>query len=273
MLAFAAMIATVSAWGPEGHSAVGFVAQTMLNPRAAAKLNTILDGQSLADVANWPDQMRNNSAYNWAAPLHYIDTPDWACNFDYTRDCKDDFCVAGAIFNYTKRLQRNDPLADESAKFLVHFVGDIHQPLHVGFTSDLGGNLILCNFFNTSTELHVVWDVSIIERRIALDFNNDLTRWFQYLATKAVAERIKLLHPRNNNKKTNNPLKTDATQWAAESISLACSYAYVNADGVTHLQSGVNLDQSYYERALPLIERQVVHAGMRLAMLLNTIFP
>ena len=106
---------------------------------ASSQTSSILNGQSLADVANWADQVKSNPAYSWSYGYHFVDTPDWACNFDYSRDCADDSCVVGAIANYTKRLQSYTGSEQEVAlKFVIHFVGDVHQPLHCGFTSDKG---------------------------------------------------------------------------------------------------------------------------------------
>ena len=80
--------------------------------------------------------MRSTPEYQWSAPLHFIDTPDWSCAYDANNDCPNQLCVAGAIANYTGRVTSTDPsVSDEAAKFITHFLGDIHQPLHVGFTT------------------------------------------------------------------------------------------------------------------------------------------
>ncbi|KAH7426898.1 hypothetical protein KP509_10G021200 [Ceratopteris richardii] len=107
-------------------------------------------GGSLASLCSWADEVRFK--YRWSSALHYIDTPDFRCNYNYDRDCHDsddvkDRCAAGAIKNYTSQLASSSSSSaqynlTEALLFLAHFVGDIHQPLHVGFTSDLGGNSI-----------------------------------------------------------------------------------------------------------------------------------
>ena len=78
-------------------------------------------------------------SYAWSERLHFVDTPDWLCEFDFTRDCPNGVCAVGAVVNYTRRLLPGSDLDSEqrveALKFLVHFVGDLHQPLHVGFTS------------------------------------------------------------------------------------------------------------------------------------------
>jgi hypothetical protein len=83
-------------------------------------------------VANWADQVRSQPDYKWSAPLHFIDTPDWECAYTPATDCVDSKCVAGAIGNYSKRVVSMDgDTADEAAKFITHFCGDIHQPLQL----------------------------------------------------------------------------------------------------------------------------------------------
>jgi hypothetical protein len=85
-----------------------------------------------SQVANWADQVRSQPDYKWSAPLHFIDTPDWECAYTPATDCVDSKCVAGAIGNYSKRVVSMDgDTADEAAKFITHFCGDIHQPLQL----------------------------------------------------------------------------------------------------------------------------------------------
>ncbi|MBA0598932.1 hypothetical protein Gorai_005174, partial [Gossypium raimondii] len=116
----------------------------------------------------WPDQIRHWYRYRWTSPLHFIDTPDDACSYEYSRDCHDthgvkDMCVAGAIQNFTSQLEHyREGTSDrrynmtEALLFLSHFMGDIHQPMHVGFTTDEGGNTIAVRWFRHKSNLHHV---------------------------------------------------------------------------------------------------------------------
>lgn len=152
-------LAAVNAWGKLGHEIVGNLAWTLLPNNVQTKVKQILnvtdpkDCQEycspLAIVADWADRVRYFKP--WSAPLHFIDvrddlvtggcpveeSDDMKCEFQYDRDCKDDICVAGAILNYTSQINdwlvrepnqmARDSSLEESLKFLVHFVGDIHQ--------------------------------------------------------------------------------------------------------------------------------------------------
>lgn len=139
-----------------GHKIAAAIAMKYLTANAASNLSVILandGGGDLTQVATWADDVRSDPAYHWSAPLHYIDTPDWACAYTAT-DCPNQMCVAGAIANYSTRVLSNDnSAADEAAKFLTHFLGDIHQPLHVAFSTDRGGNL-LKGYFPHITRWH-----------------------------------------------------------------------------------------------------------------------
>jgi hypothetical protein len=101
-------------------------------PTSALAFHPFPTHHHLHQVANWADQVRSQPDYKWSAPLHFIDTPDWECAYTPATDCVDSKCVAGAIGNYSKRVVSMDgDTADEAAKFITHFCGDIHQPLQL----------------------------------------------------------------------------------------------------------------------------------------------
>ncbi|CAI0407297.1 unnamed protein product [Linum tenue] len=162
-------------WSKEGHMITCRIAQNLLKPEAAHAVAQLLPetvNGDLSALCVWPDQIRHWYRYRWTSPLHFIDTPDDSCTFDHSiictsGDCVKDRCVAGAIQNFTSQLShykegstdRRFNLADnltEALLFLSHFMGDIHQPLHVGFTSDEGGNTIDLRWFRHKSNLHHV---------------------------------------------------------------------------------------------------------------------
>lgn len=154
-------------WGPIGHSLSAYIAESLLSVDASNASRTILGSDvSLASISSWADSIREHHEWHWTERLHYINTPDWVCDgYSVKRDCSDNVCVDQAIQNYTKQLMRynsvdaTDDSIVNSLKFIVHFLGDIHQPLHVGFTSDEGGNTICGHFDGTHDKLHVcVWN-------------------------------------------------------------------------------------------------------------------
>ncbi|XP_072980065.1 endonuclease 2-like [Typha angustifolia] len=261
------------AWGKEGHFMVCKIAQQYLTRKASKAVLGLLPasaGGDLAAVCSWADEVRFR--YRWSGPLHYINTPG-VCNFDYSRDCHNskgvqDMCVAGAINNYTKQLQTygdssSEYNLSESLMFLAHFMGDVHQPLHVGFEDDEGGNTIVVHWYRRKTNLHHVWDVNIIDTAMRDFYNDD---------HNAMIESIKL--------NITNDWSDEISQWeacrgksitcvdtyATESIQLACDYAYKDVD------QGFTLQDDYFFSRLPVVEKRIAQAGVRLATLLNRIF-
>eukprot|EP00124_Ichthyophonus_hoferi_P003559 Ihof_evm4s314 gene=Ihof_evmTU4s314 len=298
------------AWGPLGHYATAAVAESMLDSTTLATTKTILKGQSMTDVASWPDQVKHEPQWRWSSPLHFCDSNNAACTISYRGDCHDRYgnpgrCVIGAVHNYTIALKadradgdgaqgdgssplpgsgssgdgddqgswggddqgswggddqgswgrnswRSDnqfivrgvdaqrfaalaPTVDynphdlnqwELLTFIVHYVGDMHQPLHEGRAKDLGGNRIRVHFEGRRTELHAIWDSLIIEKRINDDFNGDKVQYCQYLSQQA-----KNFNFADNDVSTcSNASINCLVSWANESSQDACKYAYA---GVT----------------------------------------
>ncbi|PNY09208.1 nuclease S1 [Trifolium pratense] len=137
------LIPLVQGWGKDGHYAVCKIAEEFLSEDALFAVNQLLPDSAqgdLAAVCSWPDEIRYNYHYRWSGALHYIDTPDFKCNYQYCRDCHDSYghkdrCVTGAIHNYTMQLRLANADASSELKynltealmFLSHFVGDVHQ--------------------------------------------------------------------------------------------------------------------------------------------------
>ncbi|MCA1594094.1 MAG: S1/P1 nuclease, partial [Acidobacteria bacterium] len=158
----------VNAWGPSGHRIVALVAMKHLTPQVRQKIETILGDETLEDVANWADAVRNErrETSGW----HFVNLPRNATKFSRTRDCRDASdgepgCAVTAIEHFRDVLS-GAATGDraEALKFIVHFVGALHQPLHVSFKDDRGGNNIMVTFFGKKSNLHKVWDSGIIGR-------------------------------------------------------------------------------------------------------------
>jgi len=142
----------VYGWGPIGHSIIVRLAQDQLTDSASEWIGSLTPWYfkgNLSAMASWADdilyQNTNPTGYQhweWSKVLHYGDIPDWNCSYQAERDCINDRCITGSVKNYTKRLETefDDIQLKEALYFLIHFVGDIHQPLHSGFKTDRGGN-------------------------------------------------------------------------------------------------------------------------------------
>ncbi|XP_050891517.1 endonuclease 4-like [Lathyrus oleraceus] len=271
------LIPTVLGWGKEGHYVVCKITQEYLSEDALFAVKQLLPDSAHGDLAalcSWPDEIRFH--YHWSSALHYADTPDFLCNYQYCRDCHDSYgrkhrCVTGVIHNYTMQLKL--AYADASSKFnynlteallfLSHFVGDVHQPLHVGFTGDLGGNSITVRWYRRKTNLHHVWDNMIIESALKMFYGSDLSTMIQAIQrniTDIWSNDVSIWEHCAYN-------YTACPDWyASESVSLACKFAYRNAT------PGSTLKDEYFLSRLPIVEKRLAQGGVRLAAILNRIF-
>jgi hypothetical protein len=302
-------IDTASAWGKVGHEMVANIAYKRLSNPARQMVHAILgttnntEGSPLAAVADWADRVRYTKTYSWTTPLHFIDIHDQeipggcpallpgatnttSCTFDYARDCEHDFCVAGAIANFSSYISRRGALRGdnkwrlkESLMFVTHFVGDIHQPLHCARGSDKGGNTIHVHFNITNDtlgqkkgewNLHSVWDDGIIDRALVElyekrreNFEDDLFRLIEN-AEKSGDIEVWLDCADGRN-------KTCTSEWAEESLDDALVWAYRNSDD-TEVVEGSEISKSYYESRLAVARRRIAAAGVRLAATLELAF-
>ena len=272
LLAIAATLAASApalAWSELGHKLVGELAQRHLDPRARAEVARLLAGDpdpTLAGVAAWADHLRNLDPDRFKATSrwHYVNTPPGqACHYIAERDCPDGQCVIGAIERQRAILaDRSQPLEArrDALKFVVHFVGDVHQPMHANNHDDLGGNKFQVSLRTDlepeayarkqyvdgvmGTNLHSVWDFYILGTE-GLDLR-------QY------ADRLDALPwpPMP----ADGP-ETGAEAWAGESCRL------VDARDIyppTH-----KLDDAYLDHFRPLAEQRVRQAAWRLAQVLD----
>ena len=144
----------VRGWGFVGHRLVARLAQSRLTDETSAWMKQLIPWHwngELSSMSAWADQILYNDSnptgypnWQWSRPHHFINTPDWLCEYQRARDCANEHCIHGAILNYTSRLKDDLPEVQhqEALSFLIHHLGDIHQPLHTGFVSDYGGNSV-----------------------------------------------------------------------------------------------------------------------------------
>ncbi len=239
------------AWGPEGHSLVARIAEAQLTPAARARVTAILaPGQTLASIASWADEVRRSrpETANW----HFIDIPIDQSHLDMARDCPKGDCVITKIADLRKTLLNPaTPPAQqrEALMFLVHFIGDMHQPLHCSDNMDRGGNSVHVTFFNRQTNLHSVWDSGLLGRLPPAD------ELFPGLSAESLRHRKKWS-------------KGTVEQWAEQSHRAAQKIVYGRLPKVA---AGVPepIGAEYEKIADPLIREQLEKAGARLAEVLN----
>lgn len=156
--------ASITEWGPTGHRATGQIAENHLKKRVLKKIDKLLDGQSLAFVSTYGDEIKSDKRYNEFYTWHYINMP-----FDKTYETSEKNPKGDLVTGIAKCIE---VLKDENSskddkvfylKFLVHLVGDLHQPMHIGRPEDKGGNTIQVQWFGRGTNLHRVWDTNMIE--------------------------------------------------------------------------------------------------------------
>ena len=269
------LIGSSEAWGTDGHAIVAYVAENLLSDHGRTMVRDILH-EPMSEISSWADEIRREPGWEWTSKLHYADVPDRTCDFLYSRDCVSDQCVTGAILNYTDRLQKRQGSNVDDLKFLVHFVGDIHQPLHVGFTGDKGGNDIKVDaqFCNSSTcphshsSLHTVWDDSLL-RQTEHDsgdhgWRETSNRILQSMTQGDWKEDISRIQ-----EACNLSVRACVIEAAAESANLACksSYRY----DATWIHTGDFLRRDYYEINQSEIEKRLVQAAARLSSIIDFI--
>jgi len=269
------------AWGPEGHAIVAEIAEARLTPAAKNQLAQLLAGDDshathLDQIASWADAVRPSRPES--APWHFVDTPLDQSQYDATRDCAGDNCVVQAIQKFVGVLRdRNAKPADrlEALKFVVHFVGDIHQPLHCETDlskfpppeGDRGGNNVHVSFLGHPTNLHSVWDGRIIEDVLQVELGPHFQPDLQ--ATAAEATKLNAAIPANDASAWApdglvDHLDTATVEWANNSHR-AAQDAYRRLP--THRPRG--WEQAYEDAEWPVIEGQLQRAGVRLAKILN----
>jgi hypothetical protein len=146
-------------WGPDGHKVIAQIALDRLSPAVAAETRRLLGGQSIVDVSSWADQER--SRIPATGPWHYVDVNIHDTSYVASRDCPDGACVVTAVQTQLGILAdrtRPDTARATALKYVVHFIGDLHQPLHSGENDDKGGNDVSVTFNGRSTNLHSLWD-------------------------------------------------------------------------------------------------------------------
>lgn len=249
------------AWGLEGHRIVCAMAQTKLTPEAKVMVDTLLaEGEALkggqvtfAESCVWPDAVKYSNRKG-TYEQHFINVPDEALTVDLVRDCAALNCIATGIQEALTHLSRPVGSGREKARraaalrFLGHFIGDLHQPLHIGNASDWGGNKITVLWQGKETNLHALWDSGMLDS-MRIKYPDSLS----YLLTL---------------EKTSD--QKHIIDWFNESLSLARANAYSNAQG-NLIASGDSLGSDYLERNKPVLIARLVLASDRLATLLNEI--
>ena len=236
-------------WGRTGHRIVGEIAQRNLTPKTLKEIKKIAGTEDLSKLSTWPDEIRSDPKMTFTASWHYASIPTGKTYFDQKRSKEGD--VIEALYRFEDIIRNpKTTSADklDALRFLVHFLGDLHQPLHVGLAEDRGGNSIRVKWFKTETNLHTVWDEELI------DFEKlSFTEYSNYLNHYSKDELA-------------NWKKGTYIDWAQESQDLRPKVYDLGTSEVP------NLSYEYNYKVKPVIEMRLKQAGLRLSFVLNKIF-
>lgn len=235
------------AWGKKGHRIVGEIAQANLSAEAKKGVSTLLNGETLSRVATWADEIKSNRHYDNSHTWHYVNYPFGKEYFDQKRDAKGD--VIEALYKMEEILKNKTATPtqkSEALKFLVHFMGDLHQPMHVGSADDRGGNLTKVDWFGKEISLHFLWDEELVNLE-ELSFSE----YAVYLNKFTTVEKTTLA-------------QGNFLDWAIETRSYR--------DLVYELGEGNKVGYEYQYKVKSAMEESLRRGGLRLARIINGVF-
>ncbi|KAG8910011.1 hypothetical protein FRC01_006600, partial [Tulasnella sp. 417] len=265
------LASSVHAWGGLGHKTVANVALQYLQEDALAGVEEVLaadphkhpdnDQPSIVDIATWADSFAHSKGGAFSKEYHYIDArddPPFECNVNLDRDCSGPGeCVVKAM---------NATAAADALKFLVHFIGDITQPLHTEDKAK-GGNLIPVVWNgNEDKNLHGVWDTDMITKLAGKDNEANRDKWTTTIVNQIDNGSYKDLVPGWLSCSDTSDALNCALEWAIDTNKLVCDFV-LKTD-----PEGKELSGSYYRGAAPIIQEQIAKGGVRLAVWLNQLF-
>lgn len=249
LIAACSCVLSAFAWGQKGHDTVANIAERHFTEATADSVSRLLEGKSPVYWANWLDNASHTPEYAYSKTWHYKNI-DADQQYDEVEPFESGDVITALRANIAVLA---DPTAADNRKALalkmvIHLVGDMHQPMHMGHKSDLGGNRTQVRFFNSGTNLHTVWDTRLPEAAHAWTY----TEWSDQL------DRL-------------NPEQTAAVEagnlddWAKESWQLATAIYEA-------FPTGSQISYNEIAEWTPTVEQQLLHGGIRLAAILNAIF-
>ena len=276
LAAVALLPSSVYGWGSLGHQTIAYIAQDFVSSSTASWAQTTLgisNSSYLASVATWADDYRYTTAGKFSAPFHYIDaldSPPSSCGVSYDRDCGSGGCVVSAITNYTNRVGDNrfsSTNRKQALEFLVHFLGDITQPLH-DESHETGGNGIAVTFDGKKTNLHHIWDTEIPEKYVGGYALADARRFATELTTAIKSGAYSSQRQDWLQGMDTSDAQSSSMIWAQDANAYVCSNCLKGGDSAVE---GTDLGSTYYNDNIPVVKLQIAKAGYRLAAWLNLI--
>jgi hypothetical protein len=236
-------------WGQTGHRVTGAIAEQYLTPQAQLAISQLLSNEDLAEASTYPDEMKAHPSEFWqktANPWHYVDVFDGKTYSDVAPPPTGNAVTALEMF--TKQLKSKKASLEEkqlALRFIVHIIGDLHQPFHAGNGIDRGGNDVKLKFFWEDSNLHRVWDSGLIDRE-----KLSYTEWTNKLSSKI------------SSLQANEWMEINPKVWIAESAMLRANL-YPESD---------KLSWDYQYQNMPIVKQRLQMGGVRIASYLNALF-
>jgi hypothetical protein len=232
-------------WGQIGHRVVGQIAHNHMSKKARKQVDRVLNGQSIAMVSNFMDEIKSEPKYDSLGPWHYCTIPDGEKYVGAPAEGD----VIQAINTYIELLKNGNLSVEEEAftlKCLIHLVGDIHQPLHVGNGTDRGGNDVKVTYFWNSSNLHRVWDTGIIDG--------------QHLSYTEYVDWI------------DQPSREQIKQWKSDGIMVWAEESIACRPQIYNLPESKKINYRYNYDNISTANARLLQAGIRLAGVLEEIY-
>lgn len=234
-------------WGQNGHRAVGDIAADYLDEDARQALDRVLGHESMAIASTWMDEVRADPAYDHMSDWHWVTIPDGMSYEETEKNPNGDLIhTLQTVISDLKEGGLSAKEEEEKVKILIHLVGDIHMPLHVGTGKDRGGNDVDVEWFWESSNLHRVWDSGMIDEK--------------QLSYTELAKSIN--HP--TDQQIREWQSTGILDWAGESMELR--------ELVYDLPEDKSINYEYMYHKYDIVEKRLLQAGVRLAGVLNEIY-
>lgn len=242
----------IFAWGTTGHRVIAEIAERNLNRKAKKELKKIIGNQQLAYWANWPDFIKSDPTWKFADGWHYVNMPGDLNRLAFDQELNnstDENLYKRALLLIDELKSKTLTLEEKQQKlyFLIHIIGDAHQPLHIGRSEDLGGNRVKVEWFRKPTNLHSLWDSALV------DFDK-----YSYTEYATVLD----IHDKAYNQ---NLTKGSLEDWIFDSYTKA-NILYKS------VEENENLSYRYHFDFKDTVEEQLLKGGLRLAKLLNEIY-
>lgn len=250
IVALASFSLSASAWSQKGHDVTAYIAECHLGENASQAVDSIFGGKSMVYWCNWLDNASHTPEYAYTSTWHYKNINEGVTFEGMSLHPNGDVVVAA--MEQIEKLKCDSLSPEEAAlslKILIHLLGDMHQPMHLGRQTDLGGNKVKVKYFGRDSNLHSVWDGSLV---------NSAHNW-SYSEWQNQIDRVS---PEEEYFITQGTL----ADWAKQTYMIAC-------DVYGGTKEGENLSYDYVSEWTPIIEQQLLFGGLRLAYVLNSIWP